>query len=290
VREAILRPTRAVLNVLGVRWLLLRTGMLLNPRDRPKVKQVQIMGIELLVLANEDVGRRIAFLKRYETRDAEFLVSTIRAGDICLDVGANTGYYTMLMGRAAAAGEVHAFEPVGINWHLLGGGVALNRLENVVTNNVALGAKPGETEFSQAIDGAYSSLLAVGRRPEHRQIKVIVDTIDAYSARCALPRIDVMKVDVEGAEALVIEGARRVLESDRRRPRVVMLELNSVNLAPYGSSIDQMVEKMAGFGYFPHIVDTTGRLSEYSAGHHDIFQNVFFFSDRNVSGQSRRGV
>jgi FkbM family methyltransferase len=237
------------------------------------------MGFDLLVLVNEDVGRRMAFLGRYETRDAEYLAAQIRPGDICLDVGANTGYYTMLMAKAAPQGVVHSFEPVKINFHLLGGGIELNHLGNVVPNNAALGAQSGEMSFSQSSDGAYSSLKAVGRHAELRQIKVAVDTIDDYMRSQSIPRIDVIKVDVEGAEGLVLDGATGIFNSPTKKPRVAMLELSDVNLHTYGSSIDNIVEKMTTLGYRPLVIEVTGQVVPFEQHHHDIYPNAFFLRD-----------
>jgi FkbM family methyltransferase len=270
---------RGLLVALGVRWLLLQVGRVLFPTTRPKVMQIRIMDVDLLVLVNEDVGRRMVFVGRYETRDADFLLRCIRPTDVCFDIGANTGYYTMLMAKVAVQGEVHSFEPVRINWHLLGGGVELNRFGNIVSNNSAAGAEEGEMSFSQSTDGAYSSLVAVGRRPEKSQIKVRVETIDAYSANKELRRIDVMKIDVEGAEALVLAGGKRVLQSTERRPRVAMIELNSENLKAYGSSIESIVSTMNGFGYSAIVVLSNGMLADYRRSFHDIHQNVFFLTE-----------
>lgn len=270
---------RGLLVGIGVRWLILELARGLYPAKRCRVMQTRILGFDLLVLANEDVGRRMVFVGRYETRDAEFLSRCVRPTDVCFDIGANTGYYTMLMARIALRGEIHSFEPVRINWHLLGGGVELNRLANVVNNNSAAGAEEGEMSFSQSTDGAYSSLVAVGRRPELSQIKVRVETIDAYLAKRGLPRIDVMKIDVEGAEALVLQGGRNLLQSPERQPRVAMIELNSENLKAYGSSIDRIVSTMSTFGYSALVVLPDGALADYRQAHHDIHQNVFFVTE-----------
>lgn len=260
---------------LGVRRAILEAGKLAFPPDAAKVVQVTVNGARLLVLANEDVGRRIALLRRYEPRDSGLLGRLVRATDTCVDIGANTGYYTMLMAARARSGAVHAFEPVRLNWLLLQAGVALNGWSNVVANQAAVGDRDGAIEFSEAVDGAYSSIVPVGRKAETRRIEVAIVRLDSYVRRHGL-RVDVMKVDVEGAEGLVLDGARALLGDAAGRPRTVVLELVDRNLEVYRSSIERILQRMAEFGYRPFYAGADGAAHAFERGHANVYENVFF--------------
>jgi hypothetical protein len=162
----------------------------------------------------------------------------------------------------------------------------LNRLDNVVANNCALGATHGLADFSQSSDGAYSSLIAVGRKPEVCRTTVTIDMLSRYVERHAIDRIDVIKVDVEGAEGLVLEGARDLLRDERRRPRVALLELYDENLRPYGTSVDALVRTMADFGYLAYCVSRGGEPVRFGPQHHNLKYNVFFACDpKSITGQ-----
>jgi FkbM family methyltransferase len=260
---------------LGMRRAILEAGKVAFPPGAPRVVQVKVNGAQLLVLANEDVGRRIALLRRYEPRDTRLLAGLVRNDDACIDVGANTGYYTMLMAGRARRGTVHAFEPVALNLHLLRAGVALNGWSHVAANLAAAGDRDGTIDFSEAADGAYSSLLPVGRKAEMRRIEVPIVRLDTYLG-CHGPKADVMKVDVEGAEALVLEGAAGLLADPGRRPRAVMLELVDRNLEVYRSSVPGIVERMAQFGYRPFYAGEDGRPRAFERAHANVYENVFF--------------
>lgn len=250
------------------------------PRGRAKVVQAKISGFELLVLANEDVGREIVYLGRYEARDSAFLAALIRPDDVCFDVGANTGFYTVLMARRASGGRVHSFEPVAFNWHLLNCNVALNGLANVCVSQCALGDKVGAVEFSQSTDGAYSSLIAVGRRPEERRVEVRIDTLPNYLQRHGIARVDVVKIDVEGAESLVLEGAKAVFENPQFAPRVAMIELFDGNLRAYGSSGAAIMATMRDYGYQAYCASTIdGHAEPFDPQRHQAIYNVFFARD-----------
>ncbi len=262
--------------------LLKSTDILVGDKEGPKIVHTSGPGFHLLVLANEDVGREIVVLRSYERRESEFLSSLVHPEDICMDIGANTGYYTMLMASRATKGEVHSFEPVPLVWHLLNCGILLNGFKHVCANNFAIASSDGKTSFSQATDSAYSSLIPVGRKAEENQITISVYALDSYMAHRQLERVDILKVDVEGAEGKVLQGGAATFGSARKRPRIAMLEVYNPNLKPYGSSVNEIVSMMEGFGYKPFFVSPQGQPLPFKKEHHDRYYNVFFVTDESA--------
>jgi len=246
------------------------------PAHIPRVVQANINGYEMLVLVNEDVGRWISVLGKYEERDSKFLSANLRDTDICVDVGANTGYFTVLMAKIAWNGQVHAFEPVPLNYHLLCSTALLNHLPNVHLNHCAVGENEGESMFSVAEDGAYSSMMPTGRRPENSVTKVSVVNLDNYLSVSGIAKIDVMKVDVEGAEGLVIKGGASVLSNPETQPRLIMLELQDINFKMYGTSVEKVVKLMGEFGYSPFFVGEDGIIYPFERESYNVICNVFF--------------
>ena len=231
----------------------------------------------MLVCANEYIGRELCLFRRFEPGETRLLAGMIRPDDICFDVGANIGYYTCLMAARAASGQVHAFEPVAFNCALLNANLQLNNFSNVVCSQIALSNHQGTTSFSSSEDGAFSSLIATGRRRELDSLQVRVDTIDGYVAAQGLPRVDVMKVDVEGAEALLVEGAMGLLSDPARRPRLVMMELTSTNLAPYGVTVTAVLNTMRSVGYRAHALElASGCLAPLEGTGRGQSENFFF--------------
>jgi FkbM family methyltransferase len=246
------------------------------PKGIQKVIQSRINDYELLVFANEDVGRWINVLGEYERRDSDYLSQHLLDNDICIDVGANTGYFTMLMAKLSHKGQVHAFEPVVLNYHLLCSSVQLNKYPNVLANNCAVGEENGEIDFSISEDGAYSSMIPTGRRREKNVIKTNVISLDNYFKHKNLPKIDILKVDVEGAEGLVIKGARSVLAHHKTQPRLIIMELQDMNLKAYGSSINEIIMLMREFGYSSFYIDEELRAQPFLSINYNVVCNVFF--------------
>jgi FkbM family methyltransferase len=145
----------------------------------------------------------------YEREQTRLMVSMVTAGDAVLDVGAHTGYYTvlasLLVGRA---GRVHAFEPDPRNAGFLRRHVRLNRCDNTVVEEVAVASRAGARRF-----GGGSGSGTARLRPDGA-LEVPVVALDEYCQRHAI-HPTLIKVDVEGGEAEVLRGAAEVLRRDR---------------------------------------------------------------------------
>jgi FkbM family methyltransferase len=211
------------------------------------VRQVRVNDCDLLVFANEDVGRSLWLLNEYEEAETSYYKRTIRSNDICLDVGANIGYFSLLMAKLAFAGEVHVFDPIQLNASMVKLNADLNSVEHIRVNALAVGAEEGFVAFSVSTDSAYSSMHATGRVAESKEISVPVVTLDVYLKQAGIPRVDILKVDVEGAEGLVGDP--------QRRPRSVLLELYEANLRPFDTTTSQIIHRMISFGYEPFVLE-----------------------------------
>ena len=227
------------------------------PQGRRKVLHRQADGLELLVLANEDVGRELYAAGRYEADELACLKRLVRPDDVCFDVGSNVGYFSLQLASIAKAGTVHAFDPIALNAALVQASAALNGMRNVEVTCAALGSEPGSAQFSVSADSAYSSLRATGRKLEESTVEVPVLTLDGYVAEHAVPRVNVMKIDVEGAEAEVLQGGRALFADRRRRPRVVLIELYDPNFVAFGTSSAAIMQSLLGLGYGAHVPDGT---------------------------------
>lgn len=247
------------------------------------LRQRRLNGASLLVRADEGVGHEIYFYGEYEPQYSKSLLAQVRETDVCVDVGANTGFYTILMALRARRGAVHAFEPVPLNYHILSTNVLVNKLSNVVVNNFALGDHTGETEFVVAEDGGFSSIVDTGRGPIQSRMRVPISTLDEYLETRGIERVDCLKADVEGAEEGILRGARRLFSDAKRRPRFLMLELEDRMLCRYGCSVDRMLDLMRGYGYTP-LIPRDGVLTPLTADNHDLFYNVYFIaSDKKLA-------
>jgi len=242
------------------------------------VKQATINGYRILVFVNEEVGCSIYCYRSFERDESALIASVIREDAVCLDVGANVGYYSLLLASRAPKGQVHAFEPLPRNSHLLNASLLLNGFDNVVLNCCAVGNVDGRTSFTVSQDGAYSSFLDTERRARQSTITVPVTTLASYCRDRGLLRIDFLKLDVEGAEQMVLEGAAACFADAQLKPKIMMIELYEPMLRRYATSIEAIVAGLRDGGYFPFVC-RRGNVIPFEREHHDRFWNVFFADD-----------
>jgi FkbM family methyltransferase len=153
-----------------------------------------------------------------------YLRSNVRPDATCLDVGANIGLTAALLSHHCPAGRVIAFEASPRNTRHLRANIARNHLSNCRVIETAIGNRSGELSFLESDFAAGSHVLSLGSQGSQSTV-VPVTTLDALFADAAdAPRVDFIKMDIEGFEPVALAGATRLLERDRC---VIFMEFNS---------------------------------------------------------------
>lgn len=160
-----------------------------------------------------------------ETERAEriFYLNYLREGMTVFDVGANVGELTLLFSRFVGDGIVHAFEASSTTFDKLKTICTASERQNVIINHQAVAAENGFIEL-YIYDGSLSVFNSQAQRPlkdyglDIESIgteKVSAVTIDEYCRKNKVEQIDLLKIDVEGAELQVMRGASEMLENKR---------------------------------------------------------------------------
>lgn len=210
-------------------------------------------GIRLFVdLSDTAIGGNV-ILGAYEKPETRWIEDRVRAGDTVVDIGANIGYFTMLMAHAVGpAGRVFAFEPVDENADLLERSVLENRYDDrVVTYRMAVGKTTGQAalatlslEAGSQNSGGSFLLERSAVPPGHEKRTVPVSRLDDMPLG---GRVKLIKIDVEGAEPLVFEGARRLLREDAPW---ILSEINAVQLKRVsGLTPRELIQFMKSLAY-----------------------------------------
>jgi FkbM family methyltransferase len=180
------------------------------------------------------------------------LEPSLHEGSVFLDVGAHIGYFTMKAApKVGAAGQVLAFEPNPETLKLLYDNVAANGVKNVTVEPVACTDKEETlTFYAAAVQNTGASSLSksnaeVSDAPP-KSYMVQGRPIDAVVRQLSLARVDAIKIDVEGAEVLVLRGAVETLK--RFHPRLV-IEEESDRLANFQTSKEDLSSLLHNVGY-----------------------------------------
>ena len=194
----------------------------------------------------------------YERRTTELFKSLLKPGMVVLDIGANFGYYGLIAARFVGnTGKVYAFEPEPKNFRLLVNNVKLNALANVIPLQIALSNENGKASLflNKTNLGAHSicqrNVTAVGD-----VVEVETTTLDNFVQRkMETQRVDLIIMDVQGAEGLVIAGADQTL---RRNDVKILMELWPYGLRNVGTDPRDLIRKLYGYGFAITVIAEPG--------------------------------
>ena len=204
------------------------------------------------------------WIGHYELAIQQALERELEPGQTFYDIGANAGFFSLVGARCVGpAGRVVAFDPSPDNLASVEEQVRLNRLENVIRwSGEAVGDHEGKAVFAYTAPGDATGHLGEAQAGEWA-IEVAVTTVDCAARRFGPP--DFIKVDVEGFEAQVLEGARGILRTVRPG---WLLEIHGPQQA------GAVRELLTGFGYRFYEVDGRPVLEGNELPHHVIARAV----------------
>ncbi len=176
------------------------------------------------------IGRSLDLYGEFSELEGALFALILKPGMVAIDVGANIGCFTVPMAkRVGANGSIVAIEPQRVIYQTLCANVALNALANVHTVHAAAGAEAGSIIVPEINYSAGGNFGGVELGGDDKGESVPVNVLDALPlAACHL-----IKIDVEGMEGAVIEGAKETIgkfrpvlyvENDRKEKSKALVE------------------------------------------------------------------
>lgn len=211
-------------------------------------------GIRFKFKTEDVVGRHIYKSGEYEKNLSEFVARELvfQEGDVALDVGANIGWYSLLLDKLMPENSlVYAFEPDPLNYALLSSNIELNNAGKVVPVNLALSDKNEIKKLYQYSNNNLGrhSLLDIN---EGGYVEVETITLDSYidSLDIDMARVKFLKIDIEGYEYFALRGANRVLDN----VTTVISEFVPRYMEKGGVEPERFLDLLIGKGFSPYIV------------------------------------
>ncbi len=236
------------------RWFSYMSRRLLPGRT---VRFKDQQGNRYVSMKNNFTSFAVAVLGARDPEVMQFLNRWIKPGFVVCDIGANIGTYTMPLARMVGpAGRVISFEPNRPTCACLKQNVRQNRLTNVTVLRAAVGERVGHAELMTNKDNMGEVHLA--SNASDKGTRVVLTTVDAEMARLKLPRIDYIKLDIEGYELAALQGARHTLTANPNI--VVQTEIIHAHAARYRTSSAELETYMRGLGFSPYTCNTNGAI------------------------------
>jgi len=216
-------------------------------------------GMPIEVDARDMVGSHILRNGVWEPETAAFFLGWLRPGMTFVDAGAHVGHYTLLASDLiGAGGRVIAFEPHPLLVQVLRRNVERAGCANATVSELALGRASGAVDLIlHPCDNFGASSLRADTQAGHRpRAPVELTTLDDYLERAGGPKVDVVKLDVEGAELDVIDGARATLAAN---PDILLVvEFLRENARRFGRDVEDLESRLRELGFLLFTLTPSG--------------------------------
>lgn len=208
------------------------------------------MGINFELHLEEYLMRQVYLFDVYERNTIRHLRNFVPIGGTCFDCGANSGFYTLTLARIIReGGQVHAFEPLSINFKRLEKNVSLNDFKGIHINQFGLSDSRSELKifFGGSNLGSASMYKEVSTDEELIQLV----PLDEYCEEKKILSADFIKIDIEGAEMECIKGAKELFSRSKKMGMV--LEIMEDNCRKAGYTGEELFNKVIEMGFKAYI-------------------------------------
>lgn len=216
-------------------------------------------GLKLRMRLGDDMSLCLYVGGSFEPNEFALIAAAIGPGMVFVDGGANDGYYTLFAARKVGEhGRVVAVEPSRREYDRLVANVSVNKLRNITALRIALGREPGKSTLAIA-EEEHSGQNTVGDRIANVKVRAVrhepvrVESLDSLVEAQGLRRVDFVKLDVEGSEFAVLEGAAGTIE--RYRP-LLQIEVEEERLASQNVTKEDVTRMLGGYGYELWVFDS----------------------------------
>jgi FkbM family methyltransferase len=245
-----------------------------------KLNKAKVFGKYVFNYLPDDkfVGQRVT-LEKYEPYLTELMLSKIKSGDVVLDIGANIGYDTVLFAdKVGKEGRVIAIEPDPVNFEILQKNIKENGLKNVVAVQAAVGNENKKMKIFESKEnyGDHRMWGNPSKSPfdKRETCQVFCRRLDDLLKELDYQKIDFIKIDVQGFEAEVIKGGKKIIEENKP---TIFFEYWPWGIKNAGSEIKEMME------FFRKIYKKIFWVDEYIQIHFPVSQKFLDkkYSDKN---------
>lgn len=179
--------------------------------------------------------------------EINLIIRNLKPKSLVFDVGAAIGVYALNIAKGVVGAQIHCFEPTGSNYETLVSNVKRNKMENrIFCHRSALADRKGNFDIAPVGTGSYLYIGSDSRNGFSADERVQTTTLDDFVSKHKMPRLDFIKVDVEGAELLVLKGAEKCL--NLHKPNL-LLEITEECPKRFGYSYGDVFKYLNHLGY-----------------------------------------
>lgn len=184
----------------------------------------------------------VVYFKLQDYEEINYLRRNIKVDDVILDIGANIGHFSLLLSDLNTRGKFLVFEPHPKTFLELKENFNLNPTVPCQLYNMALSNKSGVVQFSDGSESCQNSIVLHDNTQKSISVKSI--SLDDFISQNKIIKVDIIKIDVEGFEYSVFQGAQNLLLG--LKPRIIVFE--------NGTNTHDVIQFLSEFGYTVGII------------------------------------
>jgi FkbM family methyltransferase len=235
----------------------------------------------MLLNPTEHIQQQLFWYGFYEKEVGDLLKKSVKPGDVFLDLGANIGYFSLLVANNSPSVKVISFEPVADLFQNMNNNISLNNIKNISTINVAVGEINEEKElFVSAPDNMGMSSFKQPENYSGKNERVKVVTIDDWFKTSGLTRIDIIKLDIEGSELAALKGMKEVLQEQKA---VLIVEINPGTLSMFKLKPSDIYDYLKQLNFEGFLILENGILEYLAQPEINQTTNVLFIHKEKVN-------
>lgn len=208
---------------------------------------IDYKGMKLFLDKNDSLGLSVG--SGFESGEIDIILNLVNSGDVCVDIGAHVGLYTVLLSKKVGiAGHIYAFEPDKDSFKLLEKNVSANNCRNVSLYNLGVSNIDCELPFYIHKNNQGNNRIYNGGTEQNEYLsyyKVKCMTLDSIIR--SNQKVDFIKMDIQGAEMLALQGMKSVLTSNK--DIIIVSEFWPYGMSLCGSSAKGYIELLRGLGF-----------------------------------------
>ncbi len=202
--------------------------------------------------------RNLEFNGTNDRLQLEFILKHLNENTVVFDIGANYGYYCLTIAKNISGSNCFAFEPSKVCVDTLHDNIKINQLKNVMVNDSAVGSDIGFGMGMGKKNKFGVQYVSSGNSPDQSDFNMI--TIDSFVNEYKITNIDFIKIDIEGAELLALNGGKKSIA--KFRP-IVQCELsNNFTIPRYNYSIADVYNYFNSLNYIYAYISKENALYE----------------------------
>jgi FkbM family methyltransferase len=243
-----------------IRYKYLKKWVEKNPQG---IALSHIKGGLIMKLSVEDwVQQNIFLYGYYEENETEYLLKRSQTLTTFFDIGANVGYYSLLASTQITInkGKIYAFEPVSKTYNRLLENISLNNLTCVKTYPFAISDSNATFKINIGNDQNWGMSSITKHKHSSNQSEIVkCMTLDTFCNENQVKNIDLIKIDVEGAEFKVLKGMEKIITDHKPE---ILIEILDENLNPNGITSQDVFNYLWEKGYKSYEISRNGELKQ----------------------------